>query len=63
MSQRKSLASIMERAWDDQELRAALKENAKAVLRENGVNIPDGAEVVLHHNTPYTIHLVLPHED
>lgn len=59
-NQRKNLANVMEAAWDDAELRHRLAENPRAVLKEKGIVIPEGAEIEVHYNTSYKIHLVLP---
>jgi hypothetical protein len=54
------LDAVTARALSDKRFRNRLLKNPKAVLRKEGLEIPDDVEIVVHENTDDTIHLVLP---
>lgn len=52
---------IMAKAAEDEEFRASLIEDPRAVISEElGVLIPEGFDIRIHENTATTGHLVLP---
>lgn len=55
-----SLEEIGNTALGDPAYRRRLIADPKSVLSENGVQVPNDVEVVVHVNTPNLIHLVLP---
>jgi Nitrile hydratase, alpha chain len=54
------LQDLAVRAADDREFRRNLIDDPDRVLREAGIKIPQGVEVIVHENTHDQIHLVLP---
>ena len=48
---------VMARAWADEDFKAELLANPTAVLRDNGLAIPDGLEVRLFENTESVVYL------
>ena len=48
------------KALDDDAYRERLISDPKTVLREEGLQIGDEVELVIHENTPNRVHLVLP---
>jgi Nitrile hydratase, alpha chain len=56
------LDRIAGRALAEPEFREQLLRDPKRVLRDAGLRIPDEVDVVVHENTPETIHIVLPAE-
>jgi hypothetical protein len=47
-------------AWADEQLKSRLKADPAAVLREHGIEIPEGAELRVHENSSDVINLVIP---
>lgn len=54
------LQQLAARAADDTEFRRELIDDPDRVLRDAGIEIPEGVTVVVHENTHHEIHLVLP---
>ena len=54
------LDAVTAKALDDSDYKRRLKAEPKTVLREEGLVIEEGIEIVIHENTGDTIHLVLP---
>ena len=54
-------ARILAKAAEDDDFRANLIDNPKAVIAEElGVYIPEGFDIQVHENTATTGHLILP---
>jgi hypothetical protein len=66
MSQSKSAewmkhwSKVVERAWHDEGFKKRLLSNPAAVLKEEGIEPPQGVQVKLVENTQNVIHLTLP---
>ena len=58
----KRLQELYEHALERAELRQELLDHPNEVLArdEYGLTVPPGVEVIVHKNTPQTLHLVLP---
>lgn len=55
---------ITDRAISDDEFRSLLLSDPKAAIsQELGMDMPDDIEVVVHQNSPQTLHLSLPVTD
>jgi 1,2-phenylacetyl-CoA epoxidase catalytic subunit len=54
------LEQIGIRSLEDEEFRRRLIDNPEEVLREEGLEVPDGVRVYIHENTDEELHLVLP---
>ena len=54
------LQQIIAKAWADEEFKQRLLADATAVLREEGVDVPQGLQVRALENTDKVFHLVLP---
>ena len=61
MTKHKSaLARLFAACWKDAALKARFKADPKAVLKEHGLDVPDGIGVKVVENTDKTVHLTLP---
>lgn len=56
----KGLLMLVARAISDEEFRDRLVNDTDAILTESEVKLPDWMEVRFFHNTPTTVHVVLP---
>jgi Nitrile hydratase, alpha chain len=54
------LDAVTAKALENEEYKRQLLADPVKVLRNEGLTIPDGVNVVIHENTADTIHLVLP---
>ncbi len=54
------LQRVAAQALADHEYRRRLIDDPKTVLREEGLEVPDEIEIVIHENTGETLNLVLP---
>lgn len=54
------LDRLVAKALEDDEYRRRLIDDPKAVLREEGLTVPDEVTVEIHQNTKDRLHLVLP---
>lgn len=54
-------AEFISRAWRDQDFRAALLRDPRAVVeQELGVRLPEHIQIQIHQETPDTLHFILP---
>jgi hypothetical protein len=54
-------AEFISRAWRDQDFRAALLKDPRAVVeQELGVRLPEQIQIQIHQETPDTLHFILP---
>lgn len=53
-------AQFMARVWSDPDLKQRLMDDPKAVLREQGAQIPEDVEVRVVESTDQVVYLVLP---
>jgi hypothetical protein len=58
--QGKKMGEIIAKAWADEEFKKRLLTDATAVLREEGMEVPDGVEVRVVENTGQVFNVVLP---
>jgi hypothetical protein len=54
------LDAVTAKALGSREYKQKLLDDPVKVLRDAGLTIPNGVDVVIHQNTAKTIHLVLP---
>lgn len=58
--QSKKLGQLISKAWNDEAFKARLLSDTMAVLKENGVAVPEGVTVKAVENTSNVFHLVVP---
>ena len=58
--QKNTLAQLFAACWKDEALKARFMADPKAVLKEHGLDVPDGMEVNVVENTDNTVHITLP---
>ena len=58
--QRKGLARLFAACWKDEGLKARFKNDPKAVLKEHGLDVPDGIDVKVVENSVDHVHITLP---
>ena len=54
------LRRVAAKALDDDDYCQQLLDDPARVLKQEGVTVPDGVNVVVHQNTAQEVHLVLP---
>lgn len=57
---RKTWARVVAKAWADEEFKARLLADPAAVLKEAGLDVPDGVTLHVVENTDSLTHMVLP---
>ncbi|MEI8185839.1 MAG: NHLP leader peptide family RiPP precursor, partial [Chlorobiaceae bacterium] len=60
MEQDQAIAKIIAKAWTDETYKQRLTEKPADVLKEEGVEIPDGMTFKVVENTPALFHFILP---
>jgi hypothetical protein len=60
MSDERLWSQIVARAWSDEEFKQRLLADPRAVLAENGLEVPEDIEVQMLEDTPTTRTFVLP---
>ncbi len=58
--QAKAYGRVVARAWSDAAFKQQLLANPAAILRENGVDVPEGMQIQVHEATATQAHFVLP---
>ena len=58
--QRNKLAELFAACWKDEALKARFMADPKAVLAEQGMDVPDGIDVNVIENTDNTVHITMP---
>ena len=58
--QKNSLARLFAACWKDEALKARLMSDPKAVLKEHGLDVPDGIDVKVVENADDCVHITLP---
>ena len=53
-------SKIVEKAWHDDSYKNRLKSDPRSVLKEEGLEAPQGIEIKLVEDTPSVVHLTLP---
>ena len=54
------LRRVAAKALDDDDYRQQLLDDPARVLKQEGITVPDGVNVVVHQNTAQEVHLVVP---
>ena len=57
-----AMADVIAKYYGDPDFKARLDADPTAVLKAEGVEIPDGATVKLLFNSEKVLHIVVPHE-
>ena len=58
--QKNALAQLFAACWKDEALKARLMSDPKAVLKEHGLDVPDGIDVKVVENADDCVHITLP---
>ena len=58
--QQNVLARLLVACWKDEEMKARFMADPKAVLKEHGLDVPDGMDVKVVANTDDCVHITLP---
>ena len=58
--QKNQLAQLFAACWKDEALKARLMADPKAVLKEHGLDVPDGIDVKVVENADDCVHITLP---
>ena len=58
--QKNALAQLFAKCWKDEALKARLMADPKAVLKEHGLDVPDGIDVKVVENADDCVHITLP---
>ena len=54
-----TMGRVLARAWSDPEFKTRLLAGPKAALRELGIGLPDGLDIVARENSAKTVHLAI----
>ena len=57
---RNALARLFAACWKDEALKARFLSDPKAVMKEHGLDVPDGIEVKVVENADDRVHITLP---
>lgn len=57
---RKNWSKLVAKVWSDDALAQRLQNDPKAVLKENGIDVPDGMNITVHQNSPSQLHISVP---
>ena len=58
--QKNALAQLFAKCWKDEALKARFMADPKAVLKEHGLDVPDGIDVKVVENADDCVHITLP---
>ena len=58
--QKNKLAEVFAACWKDEDLKARFMADPKAVLKEHGLDVPDGIDVKVVENADDCVHITLP---
>ena len=58
--QKNALAQLFAACWKDEALKARFMADPKAVLKEHGMDVPDGIDVKVVENADDCVHITLP---
>ncbi len=61
--QGKKMGLIITKAWTDEAFKQRLLTDATAVLKEEGVTVPEGVKVKVVENNEKLFHFVIPHKE
>jgi hypothetical protein len=57
---RKAYGQIIAKSWTDPAFASRLQRDPRTVLKEHGIDVPDGVEVRVVHSAPNEVHMPLP---
>ena len=60
MTEQNALARLFAACWKDEAIKARLMADPKAVLKEHGLDVPDGIDVKVVENADDCVHITLP---
>ena len=58
--QKNALAQLFAACWKDETLKARFMSDPKAVLKEHGLDVPDGIDVKVVENADDCVHITIP---
>ena len=58
--QKNALTQLFAACWKDEALKARFMSDPKAVLKEHGLDVPDGIDVKVVENADDCVHITLP---
>ena len=58
--QKNALAQLFAACWKDEALKARLMADPRAVLKEHGLDVPDGIDVKVVENADDCVHITMP---
>ena len=58
--QENTFGKVVAKAWQDEEFKQKLLSNPAEVLKDSGLNVPEGVEVRVVENDDKVVHFVLP---
>ena len=58
--QGKKIGQLISKAWSNEEFKKRLLSDTMAVLKENGISVPEGVTVKAVENTDKVFHIVIP---
>ena len=58
--QKNKLAQLFAACWKDEALKARFMADPKAVLKEHGLDVPDGMDVKVVENADNCVHITMP---
>lgn len=58
--QGKKIGQVITKAWNDESFKQRLLADTMAVLKEEGVDVPEGLEVRAVENTEKLVHMIIP---
>ena len=58
--QKNKLAQLFAACWKDEALKARFMADPKAVMKEHGLDVPDGIDVKVVENADDCVHITLP---
>jgi len=56
----KAFGRLVEKAWTDEAFKKRLLTDGPGVLKEAGIDVPEGVDIQFHENTEKVVHAVLP---
>ena len=58
--QKNALAQLFAKCWKDEALKARFMADPKAVLKEHGLDVPEGMDVKVVENADDCVHITIP---
>jgi len=57
-----SFSKIISKIWEDPKFKEEFMKNPRFFLQNEGIEIPENVNVIVHENTENEIHLIIPQE-